>query len=145
MHRNKWIFTNLSKCSTSRYCFHRNYDLFICLILKGICTGEWLLSFLYTSCFLQTPSTQSRNRIVCLLLDVAVNIWLRKYMFTVEGLSADFPVTVKHHNHHFLLLLLYVHLFCLKNLARLLVISTLKIWHSQFACNFWRLFPGQLK
>lgn len=71
-----------------------------------------------------------------LLLDVAVKSWLRKYMITVEGLGADFPVTVKHYDHHFLLLLLYIHLFCLKILVRLLVISTLKLWHSQFACNF---------
>lgn len=144
INRNKWTFTNLSKCITSRYCFHRKLWPAHLSYLKGN-LHRWMAAFSSLHfCLLQTPSTQRRIGIVYLLRDVAVKSWLRKYMFTVEGLSADFPVTVKHYDHHFLLLLLYIHLFCLKNLVRLLVISTLKMWHFQFACNFWRLFTGQL-
>lgn len=145
IHRKKWTFTNLSKCTTSRYCLHRKLGPAHLSYLKGN-LRRWMAAFSSPHvCLLQTPSIQRRIGIMHLLCDVAVKSWLSKSVFTVEGLSADFPVTVKHCDHHFLSLLLYIHLFRLKNLVRLLVISTLKIWHFQFACNFWRLFTGQLK
>lgn len=144
IHRNKWTFTNLSKCITSRYCFHRKLWPAHLSYLKGN-LHRWMAAFSSLHfCLLQTPSTQRRIGIVYLLRDVAVKTWLRKIFVYHWRPECWFPSDCKAlWSSFFLLLLLYIHLFCLKNLVRLLVISTLKMWHFQFACNFWRLFTGQ--
>ena len=112
------VKTTQNKLTFSRYGLGRKLWPVHLFYLKGNLLG-WRMTdnFLFSThfCLFQTLSTQSQNCIVYLLHDDAVKICLRKHTFTV-----------KHCDHQFSLLLLYMNLFCCKTFVKLMVISILQ-------------------